>query len=87
MDPKQLNELREIFRKRFKTEDFCIGEEQVERVFRELLGESEPESISTPITQRSQDIVNIIGQAIDQLSPKLENLFNRDDIFYKRIKK
>ena len=42
MEKNDLQELRETFRVRMQEADFCIGEEQVERLFRELLGEAEP---------------------------------------------
>lgn len=85
MNKNDLLELREIFREQFKKDDFCIGEEKVEAIFRKLLDEPEPAPIKP--THIHENISNIISDQLDKLSPKLENIFNRDSVFYSRIKK
>jgi hypothetical protein len=42
MTADDLRALRETFRARMADRDFCIGQEEVEALFRELLGEPEP---------------------------------------------
>lgn len=80
--------LREVFRKRMDEVDFCIGQEQVEKLFRELLEEPEPEQRVYNSDYRDM--------SAKDLSEVLENhftkeaaikLFERDDIFYTALKK
>lgn len=80
----ELKELREIFRARMKEKDFCIGEEEVEKLFRELLGEPEPPEpkYSGPlITADEED--KIIKEIFTE--EKIEKIFERNNPFYKAI--
>lgn len=83
-----LRELREIFRARMNDVNFCIGEYQVEKLFRELLNEPEPESprfkASTTQIVRHKELMDI---ELKRLTNNLSSIFNQDDIFFKRFKK
>jgi len=80
----ELKELREVFRTRMKEEDFCIGEEQVEKLFRELLGEPEPPEpkYSGPHLTAAE-----IGKIADRAytTEKINKIFERDNAFYAAI--
>jgi hypothetical protein len=85
MTNEDLIQLREVFRKEFQEHDFCIGEQQVERVFRQLLGEEEPEVI-TPKREK------LPAHKLDELAHmmgymNIQDLFNRDDPFYVELTK
>lgn len=83
----ELQTLREYFRKRMKERDFCIGEEEVEKVFRELLGEPEPEvpeSTGEPLS--AAEISTIIERHFGGMD-KVKDLFERDNAFYKMLSK
>ena len=86
MNLQNLKELREIFRKRFKEEDFCIGEEQVEKLFRELLNEPEPVSINH-VTTLNPIVAKILENKLKEIAPKLKESFERDDVFFAKMKK
>jgi hypothetical protein len=83
---EDLIELRNIFRDRMLNNDFCLGEEHVEKIFRELLGEPEPvteinyNSISTS-SIKAEDIVRIFSESID-----VKKIFERDDTFFRKLK-
>ena len=83
---QELNELRKIFRQRFKEVDFCIGEEQVEKLFRELLGEAEP-VYRNHVTTLDPNVAKILERELDRMLPKIKDIFNRDDAFYRHMKK
>ncbi len=84
-----LHELREIFRERMEREDFCIGQEQVEKLFRELL--NEPEPVREPITPASPEeqakMREIFNIEINRLTGRIGDIFERDNAFFKAIKK
>lgn len=83
-----LNELREVFRKRMKEVDFCIGEEQVEILFRELLGEPEPPEIVYDHHGHkigAQELSNIIESVFTP--EKIKGMFERDSAFFEKLKK
>jgi Ca2+-binding EF-hand superfamily protein len=87
MTDEDLIQLREVFRIAFKQHDFCIGEEEVERVFRILLEEPEPEDES------NHNHENIsLDEAWNKMDSKMdaatiEKLFNIDDAFYTKLRK
>lgn len=86
MTREELLDLRERFRIRFTEHDFCIGQEQVEKFFRELLGEPEPElpTYNGPYSSLSAtDISEIYETCISSL----EHIFDRDDKFYDKLMK
>ena len=86
MDKQELISLREIFRKRFQEVDFCIGEEQVEVLFRELLDEPEFEcEIKTTSSINLEKIEKILPKifTIDNI----KSIFEKDDNFYSEINK
>ncbi len=88
MNKEDLTALREIFRKRMREEDFCIGEEKVEALFRELLGEPEPHPAIVHLTMKQyEDVKRIVSIEMDRIAPKLKELFEKDDTFYKRMKR
>jgi len=82
-----LLELRKHFRNEFKKEDFCIGQEQVERVFRELLGEPEPvrESFLEGPAVTAAQLHEAMKDAFDK--EKMKSIFERDSSFYDKITK
>ncbi len=84
-----LTNLREIFRKRMEQEDFCIGQEQVEKLFRELL--NEPEPVREPITPASPEeqarMRETLNIEINRLIGGIGDIFEQDDAFFKAIKK
>lgn len=87
MTKDDLIELREKFRARFETHDFCIGQVEVEKFFRELLGEPEPVEEYNPnykslTAKELEDAMDQVGLTSD----KVKKLFDRDDTFYKLIK-
>ena len=66
-----LQKLRVTFRKRMHERDFCIGEEEVETLFRELLGEPKP--IKQPLIPTGVKNVNVgvqIAQAWEDMLKK-----------------
>lgn len=83
MNLQELQQLREIFRARFREVDFCIGEKQVEILFRELLGETEPvpRPCSSNFVQNNEIILELLGEINNNA------LFERDDKFYQIMKK
>lgn len=82
-----LIELREVFRARMREEDFCIDEAQVEKLFRELLGEPEPEKqVFAPIGHVSlQQTIDALNSVLDE--KKLTNTFEADSLLYDKLKK
>lgn len=86
MNSDDLRELREIFRARFREQDFCIGEAQVEEVFRELLGEPEPEAPIRDENHVPSALTSQVVQAeMERMIPKLQTVFERHDSFYSSI--
>lgn len=86
MNPDDLKELREIFRARFQEQDFCIGEAQVEKVFRELLGEPEPEAPIRDENHIPSALASQVVQAeMERMIPKIMRVFEQDDRFYAHI--
>lgn len=84
---EQLVELRELFRQKFEEEDFCIGQEQVEKLFRELLGESEPDkSIHLGLPEGLTESIDIISVELDRIIPKLKDIFDQDNLFFRHIR-
>lgn len=80
--------LREIFRKRFDEVDFCIGQERVEELFRQLLDEPEPETVRHKWNGKglsSQELDKILAETFT--ADKLISLFERDSALYDHIKK
>jgi hypothetical protein len=79
--------LRLHFRERFKQSDYDIGEQEIEKVFRELLGEPEPkdETLSTARTP-GKDISMIVWAEINRMTPMLKELFEANDALFKRMK-
>jgi len=62
--------------------DFCIGEEQVEKLFRELLKEPEPPK---PVYDFRDTITAAeVGKLIEEVfgGGKIKNIFESDDAFY-----
>lgn len=88
MNKEDLIELRLLFRARFRTHDFCIGEGEVEELFRELLQEPKPEEIhydnpSNPI--RLDDIMEVYDEVLSK--DRINDIFTQDDRFFEQIKK
>ena len=80
-----LIELREIFRQRMRERDFCIGEEQVEELFRELLNEPQPvteSKVGSTIT--ATQLNEMINEHMKHVN--LEKIFEKDSTFYKYFK-
>ena len=89
MNNNDLIGLREIFRKKFREEDF-YDEEQIEKVFRELLNEPEPIrelniewKSDTPVKLTFNKMAKIIQETYT--TEKLKEIFEADDPFYKVI--
>ncbi len=89
MNKEDLLELREVFRTRMEREDFCIGQEQVEKLFRELLGEPEP--VEAPLRQMSPEerakLQQILEVESEILLNKVQDIFTQDNAFYASLKK
>lgn len=86
MNKEDLLQLREIFRTRMDEEDFCIGEEQVEKLFRELLDEPEPEKPT--LKQFANEAIKLNELISSNIADKKwKELFERDSFFYKEILK
>lgn len=86
MNKEDLIELREIFRARMDDEDFCIGQEKVEKIFRELLGEPKP--VEEAFTGKPDPMLReIFKMEIEKMAKNLPDLFERDDTFYRRMKR
>lgn len=86
---EQLNELREYFRREFDKHDFCIGQGQVERVFRELLGEPEP-VYERPISYGHEPAIKTeqINEVIrDMYGKRFNSMFENDDPFLSKLKR
>jgi hypothetical protein len=87
MNPNDLKELREVFRARFDEHDFCIGQEECEKLFRELLSEEEPKEEPrnpNPNSLRASEVGEILERTF---YTSVNTLFDGDDIFYKSFKK
>ena len=87
MNKSDISDLREVFRERMRNEDFCIGEAQIEKLFRELLEEPEPimEEFNHGPHISSQQISDIISEFINKTT--IEDLFNRkDNEFFDKLK-
>lgn len=85
-----LRELREIFRARMLEENFCIGEEKVEKLFRELLNEPEPieEPLNYEVTAKQREqFKQILEQESENIFKNVTKIFESDNMFYKHLKK
>lgn len=83
-----LRKLREIFRARMRVEDFCVGEECVERLFRELLGEPEPaRDIPTLTPEQVRQAKEELDKWLKKMGARVQKLFERDDAFFRRMMK
>jgi hypothetical protein len=85
-----LRELREIFRERMNEIDFCIGEEQVEKLFRELLGEPEPEIIKHEMSDKDRITLEQVNELMKDHFTKHPNalsIFEQDNFLYTKLKK
>ena len=70
--------------------DFCIGEEQVEKLFRELLEEPEPVyerpiNFGTESRIKAEDLHNAIKENFTK--EIIESIFEKDNAFYRNLKK
>lgn len=85
MNKEDLIELREIFRARMAERDFCIGQDEVEELFRELLGEPEPvkeyKYSGPPITAKE------LAEAWEKAVLKAKSAFDAPDILYDKLRK
>ena len=80
--------LREVFRTRMEKEDFCIGQERVERLFRELLNEAEPEEIRHEYSGRgikTSDVTKALDDIVS--NGRITTLFEADDTFFANLRK
>ena len=77
--------LREVFRKRMNEEDFCIGQEQVEKLFRNLLNEDEP--IRAPSNPISTAELASINEELAKFGTSVKDIFERDDRFFDQIRR
>jgi len=87
MDKDTILELRSLFEKRMQEEDFCIGEEQVNKLFREVLGEPEP--VREPIIKEPQEVARtreILAVAMETFVRDGLKTFEQDNPFYSTIK-
>lgn len=84
MNPNDLIELRQIFRARMREADFCIGEEEVEKLFRELLNEPE---LPEPKYNFGSIDTQKLGELLDKHFSKSMKNFERIDTFYNAINK
>ena len=91
ISPDDLRELRETFRARMREEDFCIGEGEVEKLFRELLGEPEPPRPTLDPTLKPYtggiscaDIDQVIKRAFDR---RAEDFVKRDSPLLEYLRK
>jgi len=84
MNPQDLIELRELLRKKFREHDFCIGEEEVEKVFRELLSEPEPIESSNPGPGLSPEEFSSL---METHIKDIKNVFDKDSTFYRYMTK
>jgi hypothetical protein len=82
MNESDLKELRELFRARFLTHDFCIGKEETESFFRELLNEPQP---ARPVYEGKPIDPQLVAREMERMIPKLKEIFERDDLFYSRM--
>ena len=85
MNKDELLLLRELIRADMRENDYCIGEEYVEKFFRKLLDEPEPSVVRTE-SKPNPNLTDILSMHIDLVSKKIPSLFERDDTFYKKIK-
>lgn len=83
-----LRALRETFRARMREVDFCLGETEVEKLFRELLGEPEPtprrESVDAATALRMEQLEGAV-KAI--LLPQIERMFTADSALMSTLKR
>lgn len=82
-----LTELREVFREDFRNQDYCIGQECVENLFRKLLNEEEPSEIRDPSSKpiNYANASDIFATEINKFSSKISNVFESDDTFYQKL--
>lgn len=81
-----LRALREKFRERMNEVDFCIGEEQVEKLFRELLNEPEPKSESYTPIHSNINTRQVLESELDRFTKMTKDIFESDDILYRKLK-
>jgi hypothetical protein len=85
MTDEDLIALREVFRIAFKQHDFCIGEKEVERVFRRLLEEPETKD---DILHQHYSLEEIQAELDKQFDKGMvEKLFHRDNVFYRILRR
>lgn len=82
-----LIELREVFRKRMQEEDFCIGEDRVEKLFRELLGEPEPPERVYPKVERSINMDSLMDAMKATYADEFKRLYDDHSPLFDIIKK
>lgn len=82
MSHDDLIKLREIFRVKFREYDFCIGEEQIEKIFKELLGE--PESVVEYHNNGPSISAEQLSQVMEEIftKEKATAIFDKDEIFF-----
>lgn len=81
-----LNELRELFREDFKVNDYCIGQECVEKLFRKLLNEPESSEIRDPSLSQTKSYANaseVFRAELDSFISKTKNIFESEEMLYK----
>lgn len=89
MDEKFSHELlvrlRALFREDFQRHDYCIGQECVERMFRELLNEPIPDSI--PIQSMTYPQASkVLNDLLPEFQKKLTHVIKVDNNFFTRFK-
>ncbi len=93
MNSDDLKELREVFRARMQEEDFDIGEEKVEKLFRELLNEPEPTEPELYISDEQRAKLGKVTQQVNEVAKeiftpdRIEKIFAENDLFYSNLRK
>lgn len=84
LEHRTILNLRETFRTRMRERDFCIGEKEVETLFRELLGEPEPERVVT-----NSKPVNLaeFKRATEAMVAGMDKVFNTPSVFYEHLRR
>lgn len=86
MTKPALRRLRETFRARMEQEDFCIGQEKVEKLFRELLGEPEPVDPPREYSPASRFDLEKFNAAMKEAVANTQDFFTRENVFYSKIR-
>lgn len=88
MDLITLCELREVFRQRMRERDFCLGEKEVERLFRELLGEPEPAPSTGEEDRLTAADMRHFNEALRaSYHLYIDQLIDRNDLLYAQVRK